>query len=110
VTSVLHARSLDTQLDCLALAWGSEIGFRAFPSQFRRGRVDVLDPATQDDGRLRQFPPQAPNGLTHVRRSTGIEIDQADDRAPVVLSRKTFVVESAAAPSTSAARPCAVES
>jgi hypothetical protein len=31
VTSVFHARSLDTQLDCVAQARGSKVGFRAFP-------------------------------------------------------------------------------
>jgi len=50
---VLHSRRLDAQLDRLTEARGNEVGFRAFPQQFQRSRVDFLDPTAQDNGCLR---------------------------------------------------------
>jgi len=46
-------RRLDAQLDRLTEARGNEVGFRAFPQQFKRSRIDFLDPTAQDNCCLR---------------------------------------------------------
>ena len=70
----------DAQLHGLADARRDEVSFGAFPQQFQGGLVHVIDQAAEDDGCLRQFSPQTPDGVPHVCRRAGIEVDQADNR------------------------------